>query len=127
RGDAALDHLGRDEVEGAELVVGAPPAPVADLGGQVVELLREGHARHSDASSDTATLRAVLEGRTGVVTGQDQPLGAGLARALAADGATVTNDVGPGVDALVHAAVEPLALEACRLADVDDDRWWAVW
>jgi len=62
-----------------------------------------------------------------VVTGQDQPVGAGLARAVAAEGATVTTDVGPGIDALVHAAVEPLALEACRLADVDDERWWTVW
>ena len=69
----------------------------------------------------------MLEGRTVVVTGGDQPLGAGLARALRTHGATVVDEVGPGMDALVHAAVEPVALERRALIDVDDERWEAVW
>ena len=69
----------------------------------------------------------MLEGRTVVVTGAGQPVADGLARALRANGATVVRDVAPGVDALVHAAVEPAALESRRFVDVDDDRWHAIW
>ena len=61
------------------------------------------------------------------MTGQDQPLGAGLARALVAEGATVTDEISAGIDALVHTAIDPLALEACAFADVSDERWWTVW
>lgn len=88
----------------------------------------------------------MLSGRVVLVTGGDQPLGAGLILALRGAGATVATvegdladrddalravaaavaDVGPP-HALVHTAVAPAGLVAMPLVDVDDDRWWAVW
>jgi NAD(P)-dependent dehydrogenase (short-subunit alcohol dehydrogenase family) len=88
----------------------------------------------------------VLDGRVVLVTGGDRPLGAGLAKALRAEGAKVAlldgdlaNRAGAAravaaavaevgrPHALVHAAIEAAGLEAMPLVDVDDDRWWAVW
>jgi NAD(P)-dependent dehydrogenase (short-subunit alcohol dehydrogenase family) len=88
----------------------------------------------------------VLDGRVVLVTGADQPLGAGLAAGLRAAGATVGLVTGGLTEregaadavasavaevgrphAVVHAAVEAAGLEAMPLVDVDDDRWWAVW
>jgi NAD(P)-dependent dehydrogenase (short-subunit alcohol dehydrogenase family) len=88
----------------------------------------------------------VLDGRVVLVTGGDRPLGAGLAKALRAEGAKVALVDGDLADrsgaaravaaavaevgrphALVHAAIEPAGLEAMPLVEVDDDRWWAVW
>jgi NAD(P)-dependent dehydrogenase (short-subunit alcohol dehydrogenase family) len=88
----------------------------------------------------------VLDGRVVLVTGADGALGAGLAAALRADGATVglldgelaaregaaaavaavVAEVGRP-HALVHAAIEPAGLDAVPLVEIDDDRWWAVW
>lgn len=81
-----------------------------------------------------------------LVTGGDRPLGAGLARALRADGATVALVHGDVADrdaaaravaaavadvgrphALVHTTIEPAALEPVPLVDVTDERWWSVW
>lgn len=88
----------------------------------------------------------MLDGRVVLVTGGDEPLGAGVARSLEARGARVgvlagdLDDregaavaVAAAVDrigrphALVHAAVVGAGLEAMPLVDVDDARWWAVW
>ena len=88
----------------------------------------------------------MVGGRVVLVTGAEQPVGAGLAAALRGAGATVGLVAGDLADkdgaaravaaavaevgaphALVHAWVEPLALELRPLADVDDDRWAAVW
>lgn len=69
----------------------------------------------------------MLEGRTVVVTGADQPVGDGLARALRGAGATVVDRVQPGIDAVVHAAVVAAALEPRRFVDVGDERWDAIW
>jgi NAD(P)-dependent dehydrogenase (short-subunit alcohol dehydrogenase family) len=88
----------------------------------------------------------VLDGRVVLVTGADDPLGAGLARSLRAQGARVGLVRGDLADrdaaaravaaavaevgrphALVHAAVAAAGLDAMPLVDVDDDRWWAVW
>ena len=87
-----------------------------------------------------------LDGRTALVTGGGSPLGQGLAAALEAAGARVAfldadlstrdgarsavdaavADLG-GLEVVVHAAVEPAAVEVVGLADVDDARWEAVW
>jgi NAD(P)-dependent dehydrogenase (short-subunit alcohol dehydrogenase family) len=88
----------------------------------------------------------VLDGRVVLVTGAEEPLGAGLAEGLRAEGATVGLVAGDLADregalaavaaavgevgrphALVHAAVEPAGLEGMPLVDVDDERWWSVW
>ena len=81
-----------------------------------------------------------------LLTGADAPLGAGLARALRAAGASVglvdgdltdreaaaravavaASEVG-SPHALVHASFAPAGLETMPLADVEDDRWWSVW
>jgi 3-oxoacyl-[acyl-carrier protein] reductase len=88
-----------------------------------------------------------LDGRHVVVTGAATTIGSGLASALAAARATVSElpddaladrasadaafaaavtRVGP-VDAMVHAAMPTVAFEPIDLVDVDDDRWEAVW
>jgi 3-oxoacyl-[acyl-carrier protein] reductase len=88
-----------------------------------------------------------LDGRHVVVTGAATPIGSGLASALAAARATVSElpddalvdraaaesafatavtRVGP-VDALVHAAMPAIAFEQMDLAECDDARWDAVW
>jgi 3-oxoacyl-[acyl-carrier protein] reductase len=70
------------------------------------------------------------------LTGGDGPLGRGLADALAGAGATVvpvdpafsaSDPARPRPDAVVHAAIDPVALEPRPLAEVDDARFEAVW
>jgi 3-oxoacyl-[acyl-carrier protein] reductase len=70
------------------------------------------------------------------LTGGEGPLGDGLADALTSAGATVvavepdfwaTGPAGPRPDAVVHAALDPVALESLELADVDDARFETVW
>jgi 3-oxoacyl-[acyl-carrier protein] reductase len=90
---------------------------------------------------------SALSGRHIVVTGAATPLGGGLASAIAAAGAVVSelpDDVlgerdrvedafraavdrnGP-VAGVVHAAMPAVAYEQIDLVDVDDERWEAVW
>jgi NAD(P)-dependent dehydrogenase (short-subunit alcohol dehydrogenase family) len=75
--------------------------------------------------------REPLSGRVVALTGADSSLGAALGRAMTAAGARVeaiaAGQQFGGADALVHAAIEPLALEPVAFADVDDARWEAVW
>jgi 3-oxoacyl-[acyl-carrier protein] reductase len=68
------------------------------------------------------------------VTGGDGPLAVGVQPALERAGATVVPvdpafgaDAGGRPDAVVHAALDPVALERADLADVDDARFEAVW
>jgi 3-oxoacyl-[acyl-carrier protein] reductase len=88
-----------------------------------------------------------LAGRHVVVTGANTPLGTGLASAIAAAGAVVSElpddalDDRDRVDAafiaaaarngpvtgVVHAAMPAIAFEQIDLVDVDDARWEAVW
>lgn len=69
----------------------------------------------------------MLESRVVLVTGTDQPLGRGVATALADRGARIVDAPEPDVDALVHARIEPAALEPRRFMDADDDQWSQVW
>jgi NAD(P)-dependent dehydrogenase (short-subunit alcohol dehydrogenase family) len=69
----------------------------------------------------------VLDGRVVLVTGTEQPLGAGIATAIEQHGARVRDEPADDVDAVVHIAVDPHALEPQRFVDVDDDRWLTVW
>jgi len=92
---------------------------------------------------------APLAGRRAVVTGTDTPLGRGLLDGVLAAGPdhavgfatgmldtkervdTAFRDAaerarGP-IDVVVHAAVPEIAFEAIDFADVDDERWEAVW
>lgn len=80
-----------------------------------------------------------------VVTGTAMPLGEGLARGLEEAGGTVVRHHGllsgrEEADAVfadaagrgrlrlaVHAAVAPEAVRPVRVADLDDERWHAVW
>lgn len=112
---------------------------------------------------------SALAGTVAVVTGADQPLGHGLARAVATAGADVAlvggestlepvaaaldgegrsivcgasltdrhqverafgaaaDAFGRPVDAVVHAAMNPIAYEPVAFDAVDDDRWDLVW
>ncbi|MDQ3145601.1 MAG: SDR family oxidoreductase, partial [Actinomycetota bacterium] len=88
----------------------------------------------------------MLGGRVVVVTGTAAPLGRGLADAMSVAGASVWEAAGRlsgraeaeaamagaagafgPVDALVHAWVEPEAVEPVAFADIDDERFEAVW
>ena len=69
----------------------------------------------------------MLDGRVVLVTGTDQQLGRGIAEALAECGARVVDEPGAALDALVHARIEPAALECQRFVDVDDHTWEQVW
>ena len=59
-GSGAGDHLGGDEVEGADLVVIAPASPVADTGGQCLKLV--GH-RHGGSSLSEVRVSSRLQRR----------------------------------------------------------------
>ena len=62
-----------------------------------------------------------------LVTGMDQPLGSGIASALAERGARIVGAPEPDINAVVHAHVEPAALEARSFMDGDDELWSRVW
>lgn len=86
-----------------------------------------------------------LVGRVVFMTGGDAPLGTGLANALTAAGAAVgfvtdlasaasveaafsslTSDLG-SPSAVVHAAVDPVAIEPRSIEEVDDERFDGIW
>ena len=90
----------------------------------------------------------LLDGRRAVVTGTDREPGRGIEQALrAAGGAVAASDappcasradadavvaeacerVGGALDAMVLTAMPEIAFEAVDFADVDDERWHAVW
>ena len=69
----------------------------------------------------------MLDGRVVLVTGTDQPLGGGIATALTDLGAQVVSTAQSDINAVVHARVEPVALEARSFLDADDDVWERVW
>jgi 3-oxoacyl-[acyl-carrier protein] reductase len=89
-----------------------------------------------------------VDGRVVLVTGAEEPLGAGVADELRARGAVVATvdvlgaagaraaldrlvaevvDEHGRLDVLVHAALPAAALVPQALADVDDDAWRSVW
>jgi 3-oxoacyl-[acyl-carrier protein] reductase len=69
----------------------------------------------------------VLDGRVVLVTGTDQPLGAGIATALADRGARIVEATEPTLDAVVHAHVELASIEPRSFMDTGDDVWSQVW
>lgn len=91
----------------------------------------------------------VLNGKVAVVTGADAPMGRGIVAALRSEGATVgtsappaslsdrpafestlaslADDLGGPVDILVHAAVDPAALEPMPFHEIEEERFEAVW
>jgi 3-oxoacyl-[acyl-carrier protein] reductase len=66
-------------------------------------------------------------GRVVLVTGADQPLGAGIATALGELGARIVDSPQPDLDAFVHAYIEPAALVPRPFAESDDELWSQVW
>ena len=64
----AHDVVG-DEVDGADLVVGAPPAPVVDLLGDFVECIRVAHRANPRCVVDTSG-KATVTGRDGSVNAE---------------------------------------------------------
>ena len=62
-----------------------------------------------------------------VVTGTDQPLGSGIATALAERGARIVDEPGPDISAVVHAHIEPVAIEPRSFMDASDEVWSRVW
>jgi 3-oxoacyl-[acyl-carrier protein] reductase len=68
-----------------------------------------------------------LEGRVVLVTGIDQPLGSGIAAALDKQGARIVDAPGPDINAVVHAHIEPAAIEPRSFMNGDDDLWSRVW
>ena len=69
----------------------------------------------------------MLDGRVVLVTGVEQPLGGGIAAALAEQGARVVDSPQPDLDALVHAHIEPAALVPRRFTESDDELLSDVW
>ena len=62
-----------------------------------------------------------------LVTGTDQPLGSGIATALTDLGARVVAAPEPDLNAVVHAHLDPAALESRSFMDADDEVWQRVW
>ena len=69
----------------------------------------------------------MLDGRVVLVTGTDQPLGRGIASALEARGARIVDSPLPDINAVVHARVEPTAVEPHSFMQGDDELWSRVW